>query len=83
MLAGRPAGKGNAATFNLGGDGGKGGGKGLNEVGGDGQDKQNTEEQMGLGGGRGEESSNEWNYRGTEFLGAWAYSLEYDTKEDG
>lgn len=65
-------------------DKGKGGGKGVNGVGEKGaQDNQDKEERMGLGGGKGEEISNEWNYRGTDYMGVWAYSLEYDTNTAG
>ena len=42
---------------------------------------QNTEGQISLGGGKGEEKSNEWNYN-TDYMGVWAYSLEYDTSAE-
>ena len=37
---------------------------------------------MGLGGGKGEDASNEWNYRDTDYIGIWAYSLEYDASSE-
>ena len=56
------------------------GGKGINGV--DGQGETSKDESVELGGGKGEVSSNEWNYENEIGFGhVWGYSMEYDKSE--
>jgi hypothetical protein len=64
--------------------GGKGG-KGLNGLGGtEEQGEPEKESSLGLGGGKGEMNSNEWDYEDPDYWNSvWAYSLQYDNDPDG
>ena len=56
------------------------GGKGINGV--DGQGEASKDESVELGGGKGEVSSNEWNYENEiDYGNIWNYSMDYDSSE--